>query len=290
MITLKNNTPQMLSKLCLSQKGLTYGKFLSILKKKDIKVNGQKTNKDIMLSEGDDVLIYGFVEVNQRPPEETIYEDENIIIINKPKGIQVKKSDVKDNKLSVEDYYNAKCVHRLDRNTSGLLILAKNDKTLEEFKLAFENHRIEKYYRALCYGKFTYDSDILKGYLKKDSVTGLSVISSKPTPDSVPVITEYKVIKEYGGVTLIEVKLVTGKTHQIRAHMKSIHHSIVGDTKYQCKEYAGINKKNEKFIKNQCLVAYKLVMHFDKNSFLNYLDNKTFVIDDGLEKIFNEQN
>ena len=286
MITIVNKTPQLLSKLCLGQKGLTYGKFRSILKKKDIKINGQKTNKDVMLADGDVVVIYGFVEVNTRPKEETIYEDNNIIIINKPKGIQVKKSDIKDNKLCIEDYYNARCVHRLDRNTSGLLILAKTEEVLDEFKKAFSEHRIEKYYKALCYGKFNLSHEVLVGYIKKNSETGLSEISDRPTPDSSEVITEYNVLKDYGGVSLIQIKLVTGKTHQIRAHMKSIHHSIVGDSKYQCKEYAMINKKNEKVIKNQCLVAYKLVMHFDKSGILGYLDNKSFEIDDGFGDIY----
>lgn len=285
MIEIENEKSQMLSKLCLSQKGMTYGKFMSLLKKKNIKINGLKTNKDIILNVGDKVLIYGFETINKNPIE-IVYEDENIIIVNKPKGIQVKKEDVNDNKLCVEDYFKAKCVHRLDRNTGGLLILAKSEKIEEEFKRAFKLHLIEKYYKALCYGKFNKEQETLKAYLIKDKDTKLSKVSEKKIENSAEIITEYRVIKDYNGVSLIEVKLITGKTHQIRAHLTSIHHSIVGDKKYQNKEYALANKRIEKVIKSQCLTAYKLKFNFEKDSILNYLNEKEIKLDFNFEKEF----
>lgn len=286
MITIINDKTQMISKLCLTQKGMTYGKFMSLLKKKNIKINNQKTNKDIIINKGDEVKIYGFETIDKKPKFDIIFEDENLIIINKPKGIQVKKEDVCDNKLCIEDYFDAKCVHRLDRNTSGLLILAKSDKVKEEFKKAFSNHQVEKYYKALCYGTFVKKEDVLKGYLVKDSQTKLSKVVNTNIPNSSPITTEYKVIKDYGGVTLVEIKLITGKTHQIRAHLTSINHSIVGDRKYQNKEFALANKKNEKYIKSQCLIAYKLKFNFDKNSFLSYLNEYEFKIDSNFENEF----
>ena len=289
MINLISDKNQMLSKLCLSQKGMTYGKFMSLLKKKNIKINGQKINKDIIINNGDNIVIYGFDTVKKDNNHNDIifYQDDNIIIVNKPKGIQVKKEDVMDNKLCIEDYFPyAKCVHRLDRNTSGLVILAKNSAVEDELINAFKTHKIEKYYKVLCYGKFDSSHEVLKGYLTKNKDTKLSKISTKKTPGSVEVITEYNVLKDYGGVTLLEVKLITGKTHQIRAHFYSINHSVVGDTKYQNKEYILANKKNEKVIKSQCLVAYKIKFNFDENSLLNYLNEKEFILDYNFEKEF----
>ena len=162
--------------------------------------------------------------------------------------------------------------------------MAKNQKTENEFKNAFKNHRIEKFYKALSYGKFTKNSEILKGYLIKDKQTKLSKVLPNPTKNSVEIITEYKVLKSYGGVSLLEIKLITGKTHQIRAHLTSINHSLVGDSKYQNKEFSLANKKIEKTIKSQCLIAYKLRFNFEKDSFLNYLNEKEFVLDTNFEK------
>ncbi|MBQ7308292.1 MAG: RluA family pseudouridine synthase [Clostridia bacterium] len=283
MIEIINQKEQKLSKLCLSQKGMTYGKLMSLLKKKNIKINDIKTNKDVLVNIGDKITIYGFETTSKNPIKDIIFEDENLIVINKPKGMQVKKEDVLDNMLCVEDYFSAKCVHRLDRNTSGLLILAKNKDAENEFKKAFREHLVEKYYKALCYGKFTKSNEVLKGFLVKDKQTKLSKVLQNPCKNSVEIITEYKVLKNYGGVSLLEIKLITGKTHQIRAHLTSINHSLVGDSKYQNKEFTLANKKMEKTIKSQCLVAYKLKFNFEKTSFLSYLNNKEFVLDTNFE-------
>lgn len=282
MIEIINHKEQKLSKLCLSQKGMTYGKLMSLLKKKNIKINDIKTNKDIMLNVGDKITIYGFETINKNPID-IVYQDDNLFVVNKPKGMQVKKEDVLDNMLCVEDYFEAKAVHRLDRNTEGLLILAKNQKTENEFKKAFKSHKIEKFYKALCYGKFHKDSEVLKGYLTKDSQTKLSKVLLQPTKNSVEIITEYKVLKNYGGVSLLEIKLITGKTHQIRAHLTSINHSLVGDSKYQNKEFALANKKIEKIVKSQCLIAYKLKFNLEESSFLSYLNSKEFILNKNFE-------
>ena len=288
MITIYNDKYKKLSDLCLKEVGMTYGKFCSILKKKDIKIDGVRVKTDSAINLGCKVEIYGYTETLKDFSNNIIYQDENILIVNKPSGIQCKKEDVTDNKLSMEDYFKGcQCVHRLDRNTSGLLILAKNENTLNEFKTLFKNHCVEKYYITLCYGNFNEHSKVLKNYIVVDNKNGISRIFDTKVNDSQKILTEYNVIQNYNKFALVEVKLITGKMHQIRATFKHIGHSIVGDTKYQNIEYSQTNKLIEKLTKNnQCLQAYKLKFNItNKKSILHYLDKKTITINYNFDNI-----
>ena len=166
--------------------------------------------------------------------------------------------------------------HRLDRNTSGLILYAKNEEALNILLDKFKNHEIEKHYSALVYGYPKCKHQKLTAYLFKDSKKSLVYISDVPKKGYNKIITSYTLIEKYDNNTsLLDVEIETGKTHQIRAHLAHIGLPIVGDGKY------GINDVNKKFkAKYQKLVSYCLKFNFKSESgVLNYLNGKEFKID-----------
>ena len=252
---------------------LDYNSIQKIIRNKDVKVNDKRQSKDIMLHSGDVVQFY-FKE--ERKIVDVVYEDDNILVASKPKELETISDEVSDSlliRLVNQMGLNLYAVHRLDRNTTGLVVFAKNLKTKNELDLVFKNRTIEKYYLALVNGHFKEKQNTLIAYLKKDSKNSLVYISNEKLEGYEKIETKYKVLEEYEDTSLIEVKLVTGKTHQIRAHLAHIGHFVIGDQKY------GDSKVNQKFKKKyQCLTAYKIKFHFDKNSVLSYLNNKEIVL------------
>lgn len=247
--------------------GLSFSMFNKLLRKKDIKVNGERVNKDITLNIGDEVVVYYDGE-QVKVTYKTIYKDENILVVSKPKGI------------TSEDFYNQindgnlYFCHRLDRNTDGLMIFAYNERAYEELLKGFKDRTFNKIYRAKVYGKMEKNEDLLQAYLFKDSKKSLSLIYDNKVKGSVLIKTYYKVIESHDNYSILSVELLTGRTHQIRAHLAHIGHFILGDGKY------GNDKINREFGEKELnLTAQKLTLHFEKGSFLAYLDGKTFVLD-----------
>jgi 23S rRNA pseudouridine955/2504/2580 synthase len=145
-------------------------------------------------------------------------------------------------------------INRLDRNTSGLVIAAKNSSSLNILNQKMHNHEINKYYLCIVHGYFDKKQGVLEDYLTKDAKNNFVKVTKKPiNSSSVKIITQYSVLKSFQNKSLLEIKLITGKTHQIRAHMNFIGHPLVGEQKY--KDSTTSNDE----IKAQCLISYKVV-------------------------------
>lgn len=232
-----------------------------LLREKDIKVNGVRVNKNIALNSGDEVLYYTNLKQEQTPSHTVVYEDENIYIADKPSGVACEGLFSELNK-----FYP---VHRLDRNTEGLLVLAKNNIAEAELLAAFRERKVDKTYLAICKNNFKSESGVLTAYLLKDGDKGEVKIISSPRADAVKIITEYEVLNRSGDTALVKIILHTGKTHQIRAHMAFIGCPVLGDEKY------GDGALNKKYAaRRQRLVAKYL--SFELSGKLSYLSGRTF--------------
>jgi len=179
-----------------------------------------------------------------------IYEDDDLVVIDKPAGILV--HPVKNEKNTLLDflkikYPNIKLVHRLDRDTSGLMIVAKNEETYERLKSQFLNRQIKKKYLALIHGTLKDKKGIIAKSISKSRKRGGSQTTT-PIGKRREAITRYNVIKEYPNYSLLEVFPETGRTHQIRVHLASIGHPITGDEKYKFKRQPKIEGLNRQFL------------------------------------------
>jgi len=270
---------------------------------KRIKVNGKKAEINYRLKEGDIVEMYindeffeaasnplAFLKI--KPKLDIIYEDDNIMLINKEKGVIVHSDDKEDYNTLInhilaylynkgeydpenENLFTPSLCNRIDRNTQGIVIAAKNADTLRIINEKIKNREIKKYYLCIAHGIFDKKSDTLKGYLIKNKEENKVYVTDRKIPNSKEIITSYKVLKEKGNLSLLEIELITGRTHQIRAHLAHIGHPLLGDGKY------GTNELNKEYnIKTQELCAYKVEFKFKTiEEKLSYLNNKSFKIE-----------
>lgn len=268
------------------------------IRTKRIKCNRGRCTANYILQPGDVLELYledDFFLSNQADLPmssgmlDIIYEDESILLANKPAGISV-HGDRKDDSLQsrLNGYFfggnhSKTCeaipftpsfVHRLDRNTSGIVIAAKTFPAAQVLSEKIKANEVEKTYLCLVQGVPNPPVGRLEGYHSKDSTTNQVSITSLPRPGAKEVITEYRVLEENGDESLVEVQLHTGRSHQIRAHMASIGHPVVGDVKYG---YSGGRKLPPFFL---ALCAYRVKFVFKSNArILNYLSGKRFQLE-----------
>jgi 23S rRNA pseudouridine955/2504/2580 synthase len=275
------------------------------IRKGDIKVNGQKAKEKQFLSEGDIVEANEYVSAAKKEKFERIdsshlmvsYEDENMAIVEKWPGVLV-HSDKKGGDPTLTDYvlshlfdkgdyipekevtFTPAPCNRLDRNTSGVVIFGKNFESLKLLNEMIRDRKIKKYYNSLVKGRIK--DGIYEAYISKDEDENISKIFDEKKPNTKKIAMEVKTIQSCGTFSLIEIDLITGRSHQLRAHLAHLGNPIIGDIKY------GDKKINSFFVNKyglgyQFLYAYKLVFK-DCPEKLSYMENKT--ITESLPPIF----
>ena len=270
----KNDGKKLNTVLLKEYPNLKMSTLYKALRKKDIRINSVRINENKTVHIGDVISIYISDDLllgTHANNLEIVYEDDNILVVNKPTGIEV----TGDNSLTTMlcNMYNSNIMpcHRLDRNTSGLTLFAKNKESLDILFNKFKTHEIEKHYLCRVYGIPKEKHKTLEAYLFKDSKKSQVYICDSPKKGYQKIITEYKIISSdnSNNTSILEVILHTGRTHQIRAHLAHIGHPIIGDGKY------GINEINKKFKSNtQNLCSYILKFKFSvDSSILNYLND-----------------
>ena len=246
---------------------LNYSILKTALRKKDIKINGQKVLQNKIIKSGDNVTIY--LQNKKQKNIDVIFEDDNIKIVFKPQGIEVTKVDkVFVDSECLEELTNATACHRLDKNTEGLVVLAKNQVAYNCLIKAFKEHNIKKIYNAIVTGNVNKNGEKLKNYIKKEQ--NIAKICNNLDKNGKIAILSYTVLEQKNDLYLLEINLETGRMHQIRSQLS--HHDIyvLGDEKYGNKD---INKKYKTH--KQQLCAVKLT--FDNLSKpLDYLNEKSF--------------
>lgn len=277
------------------------------IRKANIKVNGKKSSIDYKLRENDVLRIFGYyydLKVKNQEKYEIdknynylkpkiCFEDSNILVVIKDINMLVHSNgyeEVIDLTKNVRTYlskngdyvpeknltFSPSPVNRLDRNTYGLVIFGKNNISLNELNFVIKERKVSKYYRALVEGKIK--NGLYKAYIKKDHKLNKSIVSNKKDDESKDIQMEINMLDTNGVVSLVEIKLITGRSHQIRSHFKFLGNPIIGDLKYGNKELRNyfFNKYG---VENQLLFAYKLVFNgIDENMSINYLNNKVIVM------------
>lgn len=289
LVIKKNESGQRFDKYLKKYLSEAPGSFVyKMLRKKNIVLNGKKASGNEKLSEGDRVRLFLADETIEKfsgrvrktvsymtsDDLKIIYEDEHILFLNKPSGMLSQKASKDDQ--SVVEYtigyllksgavteeelstFRPSVCNRLDRNTSGLIVAGKSLAGLQIMTEAFKERTLKKYYLCMVKGRITRPAHI-KGFLSKDEKTNTVDIQLRETEGSSPIETEYVPIAYAQHITLLKVHLITGRTHQIRAHLASTGHPLLGDYKY------GIHAWNDRYkrtykISSQMLHSYELIL------------------------------
>ena len=283
---------------------LKSGMINKAIRNKDIKLNGKRTEIAYRLVKNDIIYIFFPDSLLRGKIDEddfmaagdkliVIYEDDNILLADKEQGLVVhsdesKTADTLINRIKKylykkgeytpenEQSFAPSLCNRIDRNTGGIVIAAKNAEALRILNEKIKNRELVKKYLCIVIGRPKKDETVLTAYLERDLTEKRVIVSDKKTSDNLTIKTKYKVIDSCNELSLLEVELLTGRTHQIRAHMAYIGHPLLGDGKY------GINRINVKYeFKMQALYSYKLKFNFaGESGLLNYLDKKEFTVCD----------
>jgi 23S rRNA pseudouridine955/2504/2580 synthase len=298
-----NDANQRLDKFVLKvAKNLPQALLYKYIRLKRIKVNSKRSEIAYRLCEGDNVQMYlndeffaeGEASFLTAPAQvDVIFEDENLLIVDKKPGLVVHEDDegTADTLIArilhylynkgeydpdVENSFAPALCNRLDRNTGGIVIAAKNAPALRILNEKIKEREIQKNYLCIVHGRMEQKAGTLEGFLEKDKGERKVYIHEKQQKGDLAVKTKYRVLGESGPLSLLEAELITGRTHQIRAHFASIGHPLLGDGKY------GTNELNRPYgLKSQALYAYKVSFDFKSDAdILNYLKGKTFEVND----------
>lgn len=297
----ENDAGQRVDKFLTKYLNMPQGLMYKAIRKKRIKVNGKRTEISYRLVSGDKVDMYindEFFEQteyndsyrNLEPRLNIVYEDDNILLMDKAPGMIVHDDDSEKvntllNHMKAYLYRNGEyhpdeensfapaLCNRIDRNTGGIVIAAKNAAALKVINEKIKSREIKKFYLCLVSGHLEVKSGTLRGYLVKNTEQNRVYIHDEPIPGGKSIATKYRVLREGELTSLVEVELLTGRTHQIRAHFASIGHPLAGDGKY------GTNDFNRRIgMKKQALYSYKIRFEFSDENILSYLNHREFEV------------
>ncbi len=300
----KNDAGQRLDKfLTKTFPNLPQAVLYKCIRTKDVKVNGARCTPDQRLLEGDQLTLYWQEEFFQTEPQDfdflkaptnlsIVYEDEDLLLVDKMPGLIVHPDetyhfdsliarvqhllyDRGEYDPTQENAFAPALVNRIDRNTGGIVLAAKNAEALRILNQKVKDRELEKYYLCVVCGHLPKKEALLEDYLEKNEAQNRVYISRRPTADSRLIRTRYRVLEERRDYSLVEVELLTGRTHQIRAHFASIGHPLAGDGKY------GTNALNKASgFPYQALYAYKIKFTFSTPAGpLEHLNHRTFSVD-----------
>ena len=301
----KNDAGQRLDRwLCKAVPLLPAPLAQKYIRLKRVKVNGKGSKRDVRLAAGDVLRLYINDEFFDRPREDNaflavfkpqlniVYEDENLLLCDKRPGllchpdqheyvatlithIQAYLYQKKEWDPRAEHSFTPALCNRIDRNTGGIVIAAKNAEALRILNQKIKDRELEKYYLAAIHGRMSPPQGTLSGYLLKDAQKKEVTVYDRPVPGAKTAVTRYRTLAEKGGLSLVECELITGRTHQIRAQFAHAGHPLLGDGKY------GRQRDNRLYDrKYQALYSYKLVFRFTTDGgLLSYLDGRIWQVE-----------